>query len=279
MNKLTTILKERLQDEIGTPSKRVALLSGGGIDANALLFALLEMGIEVHMYSFFLEGTLSTDFKCAKEVANQYFVPFTPISIPKDIETLKRDVKDLIKNYGCVKKTDVECSRPMKYAIERVEEEIIVTGLGADGHFVISKKGMIHYRDTVEGMDEFRKNLFENPNYAQQKILNKIARENGKRMVNPFLTKEVIEHFKGTSWQEINTPKEKQEILNAFPDHFLKVKVRRHSNFQLGDTCFKDCYEQLLDTELNPDGKYKSVVGVYNHIRKSQGEQLCLPIH
>jgi asparagine synthetase B (glutamine-hydrolysing) len=245
----------------------VALFLSAGIDSRALLFGLLELKKNVHIYTFRLDGVYSRDFRISKELAEFYNLEFTEVILPNDIHTLKKDLLYLINDLKLKKKTDIECTWAMLYAIKMVKEKYIVAGLGADGHFVISKKGMIHYRDSIEHMNQFREQLFSNPNYAQMQTLTHICKDYNKIIVSPFLDDGVVELFKDTSWEEINTTKQKQIILDMYASEFAKNKFFEHTNFQKGDSGISEHFEKLLDTNWKVG---KGVVSIYNAIRNKK---------
>lgn len=238
-----------------------AVLLSGGIDSASILFALLESQKNVTCYSFMIDGILSTDFSLAKRNAAYFGAKFTPVILPNDIETLKADIIYLA-SIGAKKKTDFECGWPMLYCYSLAEERYIFSGMGADGHFCISKKGMLHYRDNI---DEFRKKAFSNPSYAQKPIHEYLAKRYNKVAMLPYLSQEMIGEFYGKSWHEINKPKQKQPILDTFPDRFASMKILPHTNLQLGDSGISNHFKKLLDTDWNLDG-WSSVVGIYNAV-------------
>lgn len=241
----------------------VALFLSAGIDSRALLFLLLELKKNVHIYTFRLDGVYSRDFKVAKQLAEFYNLEFTEVILPSDMHTLKTDLLYLINDLNLRKKTDIECTWAMLYAIKAVKEKYILAGLGADGHFVISKKGMIHYRHSVELMNQFRQQLFSNPNYAQLQTLKCICDNYDKKIISPFINTDVINLFKDTSWDEINRPKQKQIIIDMYPSEFAKNKFFEHTNFQKGDSGISKHFEKLLDTNWKVG---KSVISIYNAI-------------
>ncbi|OMD67597.1 asparagine synthase-related protein [Paenibacillus odorifer] len=251
----------------GAGDEPVAILLSKGIDSHALLFELLEQGKDVVIYSFTLEDRESSDFNGARETAKLYGIPFLPVYLPVDINILKQDVKYLILEKGLTKKTEIECTWALNYAFKTIKEKVVVAGLGADGHFVLSKKGCIHFKHSVELMDEFRAKLFSNPNYAQQEIVGRIASEQGKVLILPYLKTEMINLFKGTSWDELNKPKQKQIIIDMFPNEFKKIKIHPHSNFQLNDAGISEHFTKLMDTNWK---KGMSVVSIYNAISRKE---------
>lgn len=241
--------------------KSVAILLSSGVDSQSVLFSLLSMNITPIVYSFTLDTHESTDFKKAKQIANLYDLEFVPILLPTDIDILKSDIK-ILKSLGAIKKTDFECGWPMLHAYRQIKEEVIASGLGADGHFCISKKGMIHYKDRI---DEFRDSLFDNVSYAQQPIHKLLSVEYNKLLYFPFLDYEIREYFRGKSWDEINKPKQKQTIRDTYPVEFEKCKPTLHTNYQKGDSGIDKLFVSLLNTDWNI-GNWKSVVGIYNAI-------------
>lgn len=262
-------VRDILLKEANIIENDVAIMMSGGVDSCSVLFSLIESKKNITAYSFTLEGHESTDFKSSKIVCEHFGIKFVPIYLPTDIEVLKNDVKYLIHNEGLRKKTEIECTWAMMYALKQVKEDVIFTGHGADGHFGISKKAMINFRQTVESLDTFRKNLFGNPNYAQKSTLEKMSKEMNKKIVFPYLTQDMRNLFLGTSWESINKPKEKQPILDSFKEYFEQIKIRKHTNFQLGDSKIAEGFTRLLETEFNKNN-YKSVIGIYNAIARGE---------
>lgn len=256
-------VRKVLLDEIGRlPGNDVAVLLSGGIDSLACALAAKHLGKKVTAYSFTLNGHVSTDFQGARTVSREFGFQFRPVILPTDMPSLVRDLMDLA-DLGAKSKTDYECGWPVLRTFREVKEQAIITGHGADGHFCISKKGMIHYKDTR--IDEFRVGLFGNPRYAQQTLLRAETSRLGKTLCLPFLSDAMVREFAGTTWHEVNKPKQKQPILDAFPQEFARVKVRPHINLQLGDSGIAQHFYKLLDTDLNP-GNIKSPVAIYNRL-------------
>lgn len=241
--------------------KHVAVLLSGGIDSASILFSLLESNKSVTCYSFMLDGKMSTDFALARRNAREFGAEFVPVFLPRDIATLQKDIV-LLAKLGARKKTDFECGWPMLYAYNAVQERVVFSGMGADGHFCLSKKGLLHYKDRI---DVFRKMTFANPGYAQQPLHNRLARRLNKVAVLPYVTSQMQQVFAGKSWEEVNRPKQKQPILDAFPAQFRRMKVLPHTNLQLGDSGIASHFMTLLKTRWNV-GNWKSPVGIYNAV-------------
>jgi len=259
------VLMGQLED---TPS-RVALALSGGIDSLSIMFALLRLGREVTAYSFRLDGIQSTDFAEARRWADKTGVNFKPIVLPTEIERLKEDVKILVDQYGLSKKTDIECAWAFLYLLPVVQESVLVTGSASDGHFGISKKAMIHFRHSTEKLDEFRNMTFSNPNYAQQVTIKQLGQIYNVDVKVPYASQPMRDLFMGCSWKELNTPKQKQPIIDSFIPNFKQGKVRQHTNLQLGDSKIAEHFTKLLNTDWNTK-RHKSVVGIYNSVVKGE---------
>ena len=99
-----------------------------------------------------------------------------------------------------------------------------------------------------------------------------LSRVYKKCWVAPYMTQEMIDELKGTTWDEVNRPHQKQPILDAFPEQFKRIKIFKHTNFQKGDSGISEHFEKLLHTDLNV-GKHKSVVGIYNYLVKNLSKE------
>ena len=225
----------------------VAIFMGGGTDSATLLFTCLRLNKKPVGYSFFRKDRPSYDSLKAEEICKIFNVPFVPVSLPED--NLEEDFKTLANKYECIKKTHFECIFPFLYLFPLIKEKYVLTGVGADSHYVLSKKGMMHYKHTVEKMNEFRYNYFygqKNPGALEQ--LKKFCKEYNKVLSVPYFEKEVYDYFYDKSWEDINKPYQKYLIKKQFKE-FDKIKVKPHINYQL---CAEidDLFETLLNNKV-----------------------------
>lgn len=244
----------------------VAISLSSGIDSASILFALLECNKKVHVYSFTLDDRESRDFKVARELANRYNLEFTPIILSTNIEKLKKDILTLHNKYGCITKTQYECSWPYLYLIPVIKERVLATGIGADSHFVLSKKGILHYKDNPV---EFRKAYFSNHNRGQLPQRTQMVDECNKILFEPYFSEKMINYLLNSTWEECNKPYQKMPIRRAFPNEFAKMHIYQHTNFQLGDSGISNLFEKLLNTDWNIYN-YKSVVGIFNCVNRGE---------
>jgi asparagine synthetase B (glutamine-hydrolysing) len=244
-------------------SREVALLLSGGIDSASIMFSLLEAGKVVTAYSFMLDGLMSRDFSQARINARKFNCEFIPVFLPTSIDQLKHDLL-ILHSLGARSKTDYECGWPMLYVYKTIKEPVRASGLSADTHFCLSKKGILHYKDRI---DEFRRSFYTSPTWNQQHIHRRLAQQYNKQLFDPYKSKEMQEEFLGTTWVQVNKPKQKHPIVSAYPEQFRQIKILPHTNLQLGDSGIAKHFESLLTTDWNAH-KGKSVVGIYNRINK-----------
>jgi asparagine synthetase B (glutamine-hydrolysing) len=246
------------------PDQEVALCLSSGMDSNSILFELIEQGKKVTAFTFTMEGIASRDFIHAKKNCEAFGVDLIRVELPNSVDKLKEAIYKLAR-MGAKTKADFECFFPFLYLYEHpaLTQKYILSGLGGTGHFCITKKGMIHFRDTK--IDEFRSNLYSNPNHCQKNMHDQVCESLGKVHIMPYMTQEMINEFNGVQWVDINKPKEKQAILENYKDWFSKVKVFRHTNFHKGDSGISTAFLQLVHTDLNK-GNFKTPKGIYNDI-------------
>lgn len=252
----------------------VGVLLSAGVDSKSVLFACIEMGLDVRAYSATLDTHESRDFKYARHTAKVFDVPFIPCLLPTRPDHLKKYMQYALSR-GARSKTDFECTWPMVYCMRRMARDgvkHVLSATSADSHFALSKKANMHYKDKT---DLYRNLVFAKRNTGQRMILRRIAVELGVTYFTPYDTTRMSAELYGYTWEELNKPKQKQPIRDSFPEYFAKTSVTNHTNMQLGDSGIADHFRILLeDPEWNPDLKYVSVKGVYNELVRRAGERL-----
>ena len=260
------MLKEILESEAKQyKNNSVGVLLSAGVDSQSVLFSLLSVGNKPVVYSFTLDNHESKDYLKAKEVARKFNLKFVPIILPTNLDILKMDLKRL-KNYGATNKVDFECGFPMLYAYPTIKEKIVASGMAADANFCLSKKGMLHYKDRL---DDFRDMMFNDPKVVQINTHTALAKKYNKIIWFPYLGSNVRKHFRGTTWDEINKPKQKQPIRDTYPEWFKISQPTLHVNLQKGDSGIDDLFHSLIYTDWNI-GNFKSVKGILNAVVKGK---------
>ena len=237
------LIRNIVDNETGN---EVAILMSGGTDSCTLLFTALRLGKKVTCYTFKPFGQDTYDSTKAKEICDIFNVPITIIDLPE--VNIVNDFKLLASKYNCRKKTQYECTWPYIYTFPIIKEKYILSGLAADGYYGVSKKAMIHFRHTLEKMQEFRKSYFkDNPNPAGYLQLKQFCEEYNKILCVPYLDDSVYDYFYDKTWEDINKPHQKHLIQSRF-DEFKKIKIKGHINYQL---CAKvdKLFEKLLDNK------------------------------
>jgi hypothetical protein len=256
---------KQIISDIIKPHDNYVIFLSSGIDSRSIFFESIEQKKNFKVCSFTMEGILSTDFLIAKQLCELYSIEFIPVYLSNDIEVLKGDL-DAMYKLGCRKKTDYVCFWPFFKSYPLFKEETFFSGLFADGHFCLSKKGMIHFKSFPE-IDNFRKTYFIDKPSTQIKIHGNYCSNVKKQHVMPYLDKKIIDFFMGTKWEELNKPQQKNVIKEAYKNYNKDVKVFNHINLQLGDSGISTHFDKLLnDKQLNPNNKFKSIVGIFNRI-------------
>ena len=254
-------LRVIFDEQISTLPERIALCLSGGIDSVVLFSLLLQHKKQVTVYSFTLQNYISEDFKKAKNLAERFNCVFEPIYLPVDLDILKKDIFILHSKYNCKKKTEYECVWPFLYVYPKIKESVIVTGLGAEGHFGCTKKGILHFKNDL---DTFRNQYFNQDNVNQIQQHTKLCKEFSLDYYFPFLSKDIREFFIGKTWDEVNKPKIKYPILNLIDFEFSP----KSSNLQVGSN-IREHFDLLLNTDWNLH-EYKSVSGILNSVNRGE---------
>lgn len=258
-----------LSEAAGIPDEPVAVLLSGGVDSTSVLLSLLLAGRTPVAYSFVLEGTVSTDFLLARQVARSLGVEFRSVILPRSVDRLVEDVRLLVRG-GLRSKADIECAWPRWHALRAVREGHLATGDGADGYFGVSRRAVVRWSKDPAPMDPFRDEYLDKPNRAQVGTLRSWAAARSVEVWTPWWARAMRDAYRGTSWRDVNRPREKEPVRRAFSAEFSKLpKLPKHTNLQLGDSGISAHFEGLLATDLNRRG-YRSVVGVYNAVARGE---------
>ena len=251
------------------PSGMIGVPISNGVDSNSILCSAVEAGRSVIGLSFSLYGKISKDSYAGRHNCNALGIDHHLIDLPIDAQTILSDVRLLISEYGLSGKADIECSWPFLYLTETASRagcKFLATGMGADGSFGLSKKVMIHYRDKKSDFDSYRRDYFSRERWPQTDAINKMCKNKGMVGVfEPYKNREVIDLFLEKGWYELNTPRQKNPVREAYKKEFKSLKIgSTHVNLQLGDSGISDAFKSLLP--LVPGSK--SSVSVFNAIRK-----------
>ena len=239
----------------------VAVLFSGGIDSLTCAFAAERAGKTVHCYTFFVDGQHSADSKSAIEICEQLNWELTLVDVP--VNNIKEDFLKLIRDYDCVKKTQVECTWGFMYLFPMIKERVVISGVTADGLYGNTRKATQHYRHTKELFDSYRKDYFTgNPGGINQ--LQKLCDEYDKTFIAPYYDERVREWAFKFDHREMRG---KKPALDCFSEFKKLKKVRQHASLQL-IAGIPTHFEKLLeDNQLNVYNR-KTIMHLVNDVAK-----------
>lgn len=278
MEKLRTLITNYLSSKINKDEK-VALLYSGGFESFACLITLLEIGCKPHLYTFSLKDANSRDMLKAEKDAVIFNVPLTKVIIDIDKEKLIADVKAIIRDWKTSRKTVIQCLHPLYYTIPQIKEIKIVSGLEKGNIWGDTKNGAISASKGDEEFNEYRLKEVERDKSGSVYYFDKYIEKLNHVSVRPFGDDAIWGWFMDKTYDFLNKPKPKQVILDEFSKEIKKTIQPKTANYQI-ESGFKKYHDILLDDEtLNPNHKYKSVVGIYNQLLKSiNNAQIQLPL-
>jgi len=261
-----TPLRDVFKEILSPLPNQIAVATSGGISSAALLASAVEAGKTPTVTSFTFEGHHSTDFLYAEKLADFFGAKFEPVYLPVDQSEILASIRLLAKTYKLKKKARIECTFPFLYlakVVQGLKISTLVTGLCDDGHFGLSKKAMIHFREPQEKFDAFRCDYFSNPDAAGRRGITQVCKDANVEIVNPYYDAKVFRLFIGRSWDELNKPRQKEAIRREYPE-LDRFNIPRHSNLQLGDSGIA---ERLGAAAIAAVPGTRSAIAAYNRIR------------
>ena len=245
---LSGVISERCSDD------SVALLLSGGVDSLSLGFAADDLGKRVVAYTFQLGEWESSDSVAARRAADMFGWEFVLIKVP--VDNLCNDFITLAEEYACKKKTQFECAFPFLYVFPVLSERFVLSGVGADGHYGLSRRAMtdvLGVKDRAESrrvFDSLRRKYYSSENPGGIIQLGTLASNYGKVLCLPYRDQSVFDHFIGMGWHDINKPQQKTPVLRAYSEQFRRCGTRKHLNLQLASGIDR-VFESLLSSSLN----------------------------
>ena len=258
---------EKVIQETAT-DKEVAVLLSGGADSLSVALAANRLGYKIHAYSFHLKDQPTYDASKAEDASNKMGWQFTKVIVP--IDNLVQDFHTLRTKFSCVKKTHYECTFPFLYIYPLITEKFVLSGVAADGHYGVSKKACLHFKEPKEKFDQFREEYFTQSNPAGLLQQIELSKKYNKTFVAPYLDAKVIQFFRQYDWFELNKPFQKHHVVNSFTEFKQIGKPKQHINLQLGAGIDK-AFESLLQyNDINFKNR-KRMLDVYRDW-KDRGE-------
>ena len=254
------VIKKQLGDD-----SNVGLMLSGGIDSASILYALFELDVNVHPYTFYLEGYESNDLISSQKLADKYDLDLTIVEIPTD--TILSDFKKLYQ-YGCYKKTHFETKIHYLHLSSKVKESLLFYGVNADYWYGLIMNMVVNGRDNPQKFNMLREKRWGEHHSTEYKLDKIIMNQYNKiKLIDPYACKEVYDYFMQFDWEFLNKPYSKWMIVEAFKEYFVNDGCRKHSNFQIESGMREHCKKFVDDPNINVNNK-KSPVGVYNDLMK-----------
>ena len=242
----------------------------GGIDSSSILYGLLELGIKPHCYSFYLENYESKDLKSARRLTKKHNLKLTEVMIPR--QTIKKNLIYLSK-IGCTRKTQFETKIHSLYLFPQVQEPILFAGIEADNMQGTVRSMILQSSKDPQKFRELRQKAYKYATEINLPIDYQLAKENGFKLVYPFVNKEIYDFYLQFDWQYLNKPYEKWILLNAFNKYFAEDGYRRHCDMQQNSMMKDYCQTLITDKEINPNNR-KRINEAYKDLNKKYGGKL-----
>jgi len=242
-------------------TRGIAVALSGGMDSASVLLAARDAGLSPFAITFTLDDRLSTDARRAIELADALGIRRLLVRLPRS--AIAADLERMIRR-GVEGKAKIECLWPFARVLHQAASEfdVLATGSAADGHFGLSKKAMINFREPKEKFDAFRIAYFSDPDRAQVETLGRVAEDYDVLAIAPYFDRAIQEIMRRFSWDELNRPRQKEILRLAFPE-LDRFAVPRHCNLQLGDSGIAEHLSAVaceLARERHPASAYRELV-------------------
>lgn len=236
------------------------LLLSGGVDSLSILAAQLELGASPDIYTFRLRGVESSDWLTAKQIAHEFGLKFHTVWIEED--NLIQDVREIIERIGSSLKVWVQCAYPFQYVFPQLQADgvtKILWGVEAGSLLGDGRQAAVQAkRRTVEDERELRYEYWWSDRSERGVV--PWAESLGIEMCDPYRDEVLGEFLLSIPWEQLQKPKPKEILQEAFPEFFSIAPFRKHSSYQINSGI-----RDLHDTLLEGTG-HQAVVAVYNRI-------------
>ena len=267
-------LRHALMESLSLFEDDCGVACSGGLDSQAILWSLIDLGKKPTVFSVCFEHQISSDFLSAKQTAEYFGLEFVPVFIPYDADKYYKFLKYIIHKQGITSKPSIECLYPMMLLIKEAEKRCryLAFGHGGDIYYNLARKAEMFGKDILyeSRLAQFRGGGITYGPKGQETILTRYALKKGIFAMFPYLLANVYAQFQTmTTWEETNKP-QKRIVRETWPQHLKPCKVKNHSNMQLGDGDISGNLGNLILESEHNVGNWKSQVGVYNHIAKQK---------
>lgn len=253
-----------------TAARDPVVLQSGGMDSLTVTAGLLTLGCRPQLVTFTVGGSRYSDLARVERLAAEFDLPLHVVDIPRTEEQLIRDIV-AAKRAGATRKTHIQCHQPIAHMARHIRSTFgpsLVTG-GLHGIVEDSRQCMV--TAAAAGEDAAREIRARNmvprghPESATRLMYTALVDE-GHTVAEPYATEPLRGFGLSLDLREINCPRQKGIALRAFPGFFRACPLwAKNSSMQVGSG-IRAWHDTLLQSTLNPDGRHRSVVGIYNRM-------------
>ncbi|QYW03322.1 hypothetical protein pEaSNUABM34_00020 [Erwinia phage pEa_SNUABM_34] len=288
-HQLRKLFEQHVKKEV--KADKVAVLLSSGLDGLVSALAAHDLGKKVHAFTFQMGDNPSFDSRHAQIVAQKMGWEFTLVKVPTSVSAIALAWRVLHSKYRCIKKRDYECAYPMVYCYKAIKDagyKYVLSGLVADGYFLYNRNTHIQKisgpHSDAQKYHEFRTQYFSpwlkhgkkslgvdgyNPSGMLQHEM--LCDNFGLIHVNPWMQNKVFDYFIKYTWQELNQPKQKMPLTEAWAEHIALVGHRPHRGYQT-EAKVPEYFEHLIDNpEINFNGR-KRIMDVARDWSKREPE-------
>lgn len=263
--KLLRTIEKDCNDE-----NEVALMLSSGIDSSAILYSLLELGITVKPYTFYLENYQSKDLKGARRLSKLHNLKLTEVEIPR--KKIKENILYLAK-IGCTRKTQFETKIHYLHLFPKIKEKYVFWGIEADNLQGTVRSMILQSSKEPLKFNQLRQKAHKYALEVNMPIDNALAKQNGLELKSPYVNEEIYKFYMQFDWQYLNKPYNKWILINAFKDYFEQDGYRKHLDMQQASAMKEYCATLVNDKDLNPENRkrineaYKDLYRKYNEVK------------
>lgn len=254
-----------------------ALYFSGGMDSTTILFGLLELGRKPHLVSFKQKDVSSKDNDIGTAIAKHYNLKRDLIETRSDTEGILEDVENIIPLLKYPLKVHIQCCIPFMYMAKRLHEQghtSAFVGINAGDIMGLSRKAQVlFHKHGDEALNKYRiKSIYETPNISDYDIW-KVSEHFGVKVIDPFRDKPKLIEGSFCDWmmkiphKELHWERPKSIFYYAFLNYW-KEEWLNIGNMQIVSGLRETHDEVLLDNPKVNKNKAKSVIKIYNELRK-----------
>lgn len=266
----------------------VCVALSGGVDSCACLASLMEVGLKPTVVSYTPHTHESTDFQMARQSAENLGLEFIPAIVNMDAEILVEFAR-VVAKLGYGSKVQMESLTPM-VRIARVaasaKQTALLTGDQSDGYFSLSRgassgqglkgelaahlfPGKLSTDTDSRRIDANRIAYYERDKSCSGAVA-EVCALRGVTAGFPFRDRKIYEAFLGATWSEVNRPRIKEPIKQAWGDWFGEDKIlimKHNQNLHKGDSYYGDTFAAIMH-EAFPG--FNSNVGLYRALVRGE---------